>query len=895
MAFISELEDNLDALQAEMQKLIEVRDDVMTRVIIAEQQQMKRLNQVQGWLKRVEAVEAEVRELQRIQTQVINNLCLGGYCSKKCISSYKFGKEVSTKLKVLADLKDEGDFKDIAERTAKAPLIEEMPIEPRIIGQESIFDDAWRCMIEEQVGIIGLYGAGGVGKTTLLKQLNNKLCQERHDFDIVIWVVVSKDLNLEKVQEDIGKKIDMFSESWKNKSPVEKSCAIFKILSNKKFVLLLDDMWEPVDLTKVGVPIPNSTNASKVVFTTRYKEVCGKMEAHKKLRVECLTADDAWMLFKVKVGEDTIDSHPEIPKHAQLVAKECGGLPLAIITIGRAMSCKNKLEEWKHAVNVLKKSSSKFPGMDAMYPHLKFSYDRLPDNKIRSCFLYCSLFPEDYKISKEDLIDCWIGEEFFDEEHNGIGARNEGYAIIGDLIRSCLLEEDADDFVELHDVVRDMALWIASEIEKEKEEFFVRAGVGLTEAPGIEKWKGVKRMSLMNNKIRNLSEPATCPHLLTLFLQNNRLSNITANFFQFMPSLKVLNLSNNFSLREFRPGISKLISLQYLNLSSTGIRVLPEELKALKDLSYLNMERTPFVRRIPRQLISNFPLLRVLRMLDCGALERAEHGSVLFNGGEILIEELLCLNHLSVLSVCLESDQALRKFLSSYRLKSSTQTLRLRKLKKESESLRTLSLTDMEKLRNLFIADSSFEKLQIDCVGEIRKTPETSRFHNLHRVGIVNCESLKDITWLIFAPNLRILEISECFEMKEIISKAKVDEFGATAGNHHQIPFAKLESLKLARLPNLESVYWTPLSLSHLKEIRIFKCPRLWKLPLDSNSAKERKIVIKGEIDWWHGLQFDLATRNAFSPCFISDYEERKDKLKVCGSSEDIFVGMAIV
>ena len=56
----------------------------------------------------------------------------------------------------------------------------------------------------------------------------------------------------------------------------------------------------------------------------------------------------------------------------------------------------------------------------------------------------------------------------------------------------------------MHDVIRDMALWIACDYEKEKENFLVYAGVGLAKVPDIRDWEKVRRLSLMKNKIENL-------------------------------------------------------------------------------------------------------------------------------------------------------------------------------------------------------------------------------------------------------------------------------------------------------------------------------------------------------------------------------------------------------
>lgn len=96
----------------------------------------------------------------------------------------------------------------------------------------------------------------------------------------------------------------------------------------------------------------------------------------------------------------------------------------------------------------------------------------------------------------------------------------------------------------------------------------------------------------MNNQIKTLLNTPSCPHLLTLFLNDNYLQEIKNGFFQFMPCLKVLNLSYNCCLTKLPSGISKLVSLQHLDISFTSMLELPEELKALEKLKYLDMDGT---------------------------------------------------------------------------------------------------------------------------------------------------------------------------------------------------------------------------------------------------------------------------------------------------------------
>ncbi|KAH9771351.1 Disease resistance protein SUMM2 [Citrus sinensis] len=872
-AFITDLKDNVVALENELQQLIAAKNDVMTRVLNAEHQpKMKRLHKVHDWLSRVETLKTEVDELMGRDggSQEIDKLCLGGYCSRNCKSSYKFGRKVAKRLRDVKALKGEGVFEEVA---APDPELiswaDERHTEPTVVGLQSQLEQVWRCLVQEPAaGIIGLYGMGGVGKTTLLTQINNKFVDNPTDFDYVIWVVVSKDLQLEKIQETIGKKIGLYTDSWKDKRLEEKAQDIFKTLSKKKFALLLDDLWERVDLKKVGVPLPSRSNSPKnsaVVFTTRFVDVCGRMEDRRMFKVACLSDEDAWELFREKVGEETIESHHSIPELAQTVAKECDGLPLALITIGRAMAYKKTPEEWRYAIEVLRRSASEFEGLGKeVYPLLKFSYDCLPNDAIRSCFLYCCLYPEDYSIYKRDLIDCWICEGFLDEAK--FGTQNQGYHIVTTLVRACLLEEVEDDQVKMHDVIRDMALWITCEIEKEKEGFLVYAGSGLTEAPAdVRGWEMVRRLSLMRNSIDNLPTVPTCPHLLTLFLNDNELTTITDDFFQSMPCLTVLKMSDIRMLQQLPMGISKLVSLQLLDISNTEVEELPEELKALVNLKCLNLDWTDVLVEVPQQLLSNFSRLRVLRMFATGI--RSVYGRF-SSWYENVAEELLGLKHLEVLEITFRSFEAYQTFLSSQKLRSCTQAPFLYKFDRE-ESIDVADLANLEQLNTLYFRSCGWSGgLKIDYKDMVQKSRQPYVFRSLDKITVSSCRNLKHLTFLVFAPNLKSISVTHCDDMEEIISAGEFDDIPEMTGIISS-PFAKLQHLELWGLKSLKSIYWKPLPLPRLKELEVEDCHSLKKLPLDSNSAKGRRILIRGDEDWWRRLQWeDEATQNAFRLCF---------------------------
>ncbi|KAF8392312.1 hypothetical protein HHK36_022654 [Tetracentron sinense] len=360
------------------------------------------------------------------------------------------------------------------------------------------------------------------------------------------------------------------------------------------------------------------------------KEVCGRMETQKKIKIECLLGwNEAWDLFQKMVGEETLNSHLEIPKLVEVVGKEyCAGLPLALIAIGRTMASKKTPYEWNHAITVLRKSASEFSGMgDEVLPLLKFSYDNLPNATIKACFLYCSLYPEDYNIIKDDLIEHWIGEGFIMEFDDMNEACYQGHDIIGTL--------------------------------------------KLNEAHQVEKWELAERISPMENDISAPTESPTWPNLVTLLLERNkRLKTISNGFFKSMTGLRVLDFSDT-PIKEFPMEILKLIELQYLNLSITLIFTLPGELKILMKLKYLNLRNTFNMQHIPFIVYSRLPRLQGLNRyhINTDDIKLGDTGGPKFKKQECWVEdslgELECLKHLKVLGITIITIPDLQRLFTS--------------------------------------------------------------------------------------------------------------------------------------------------------------------------------------------------------------------------------------
>ncbi|WCJ40587.1 Disease resistance protein (CC-NBS-LRR class) family [Euphorbia peplus] len=857
--YVSKVEDHIRELKRFRRELSGLSGDVMEKVKAEEEREGRvRLRQVKVWQEAALETIADTDKLLNVEApREIENLSKGS-------SSSSFGARVEKMLKDVVYQIKKGEFQEYtAERPPEAVVEIDCDHIGETVGLQTKLDEAWKVLMKPEVGILGLYGLGGVGKTTLLTHINNKFLHNNPgDFDFVIWIVVSKDFTLSKVQEEIGDRIGISVNDWKKKEIGEKSKDIRNLLRKKKFVLLLDDLWEKVHLEKAGVPIPKRQNGSKIVLTTRSELVCSLMDAKKRIKVEKLPPEQAWKLFEDKVGKDTFAADPAIRPIAELVAKECDGLPLALIVVARAMACSKTAKEWGYALADLQQSASDLQGIkDEVFARLKLSYDRLPDDKYRSCFIYCALFPEDYKINKDDLVDYWISEKF-EFDHDEPITRAKAHHIVRDLVNVCLLEEEGK-FVKLHDMIRDMALWISCDLDKKKYNFLVQAGKQLNKAPDVVKWQRVRRASLMENSIRNIPEVSVCPDLRTLLLcRNPRLYEINGSIFKFSRALTVLDLSNT-RIHVLPMGVTELFSLQYLNLSRTWIQQLPPELKRLRKLIYLNLEHNDLLGMIPKGVISSFLCLQVLRMFRSGFFYSGEDDNIL-SDSNVHIEEIQQLKLLNVVSITIRSIDALGVYFNTENVQSCTQSLsleclgdpnsksgdpKLKSIDPKWKSIEFLPTEDMDQLETLHISAS--EHLE-----QINFSPKF-RFSSLREVVVEYCPRLLNLNWLHRAPNLAVLRVAVCEKMVEISDNA--------------MPFAKLEVLELEGLPQLESICYKVSSLPAIKRIRVLDCPLLKKVPLNPDILKVRKIVIEAEDQWWKDLELkDQSNKEAFQSCFRS-------------------------
>ncbi|XP_024198699.1 probable disease resistance protein At4g27220 [Rosa chinensis] len=467
-------------------------------------------------------------------------------------------------------------------------------------------DELIKALIDDEVTISGVYGMGGVGKTTMVR---NVALQARKNglFDHVIVAVVSQDPNVRRIQQQLAEQLDLRLEGTESETADRLK---ERIMEGKRILIILDDIWESIDLSLIGIPNPDELKRcnSKVLITTRRLDVCRSMKSQASFLLSILSKEDSWKLF-VDCSRISFDESTNIYR-ARAIVRECGGLPVALKAIARALEDED-MAEWNIAVQQLR--ASQIACLDDQGPAfkcIKLGYDYLRSDDAKSFFLLCSLFPEDYDIPIKDLFKYAIGKGLLREAATIQEARDRANSVIKYLkASSLLLDSPKEGCVKMHDVVRDTAKSIPR--YEDDHGFCVKAGCGLKEFRGTTGHGDCSAISLMMNDIDRLPEELVCPKLQILLLQNNvHIDEIPESFFRSSKALRVLDIS--FSRISSLPrSFSFLINLRALFLDHCNELVDISIFGNLKRLEILSMIEFP-LKELPKEMGN----LTNLRMLD---------------------------------------------------------------------------------------------------------------------------------------------------------------------------------------------------------------------------------------------------------------------------------------
>ncbi|XP_052297426.1 putative disease resistance protein RGA1 isoform X2 [Citrus sinensis] len=910
---VGKLTTNLQAIQA-------VLED-------AEQRQMKQDKAVTFWLDQLrdasydmeDVLEEWITETRKLQLDeggddddddndnafvtLLTKVCSFFPSTSNCFGSFKqlsLRHDIAVKIreinKTLDDItsqKDRFKFAENVSNNVKKPervrttsLVDEGEICGRIDEKNELLSKLLGESSEQQKGlrIISLFGLGGIGKTTLAQLAFNNEGVKRK-FDIVIWVCVSDAFEEIRIAKAILEVLDKSASSLGEFQSLMQQTQ--ESIRGKKFFLVLDDVWDG-DFKKWDPffsCLKNGHHESKILITTRDRSVALQMGSIDIISVKELGEEECWSLFKqVAFLGRSFEDCEKLEPIGRKIACKCKGLPLAAKVIGNLLRSKRTVSEWQR---ILDSEMWKVEEIGkGLLPPLLLSYNDLPSSSmVKRCFSYCSVFPKDYNIRKEELITLWmaqcylnseedeemeiIGEEYF----NILATRSFFQEFVKDYddnVMSCKMHDIVHDFAQL--VSREECLWV--EINSRKESVINSFGekvrhLGLNFEGGASFPMSTPEF----NRLRTLLIYDLSPYSPSLN------GSILVELFSKVACLRALVIrqwfipldDQNF-IREIPENIGKLIHLKYLNLSELCIERLPETLCELYNLQKLAVRWCTNLRELPagigklmnmRSLMNGqteklkYLPIGISRLTSLRTLEKFVVGGGVDGGSTCRLESL---KNLQLLRECrVEGLSNVSHVHEAERLqlynKKNLLLLHLefgrvvdgegeegrRKNEKDKQLLEALQPPlNVEELWILFYGGNIFPKW-LTLLTNLRE---------LKLFSCVNCEHLPPLGKLL----LEKLTLYNLISVKRVgdeflgIEESSVDD---TSSSSSVIAFPKLKSLKIEDLDELEEWNYRVTRkenisiVPRLSSLEIDCCPKLNVLPdhlLQTTTLQELSI-----------------------------------------------------
>ncbi|KAL2249583.1 putative late blight resistance protein homolog R1A-10 isoform X1 [Sesamum indicum] len=333
---------------------------------------------------------------------------------------------------------------------------EMLQIKDRLTGQPSY-----------KLDVISIVGMGGSGKTTLARSMYDDAFIVYH-FYTRAWVTISQEYHLREILLGLLMSMKKLTGKKCEDSYEELAEYLYKSLKGRRYLIVLDDMWDIQVWNEIKLLFPDDGNGSRIILTSRISDVALYASSNSPpYNIRFLNNNESWDLLKEKVFQDE-NCPTELEGLGKKIARSCQGLPLAILLVGGLLAKIQRTQNhWRNVAENVPSIISTHN--DQCLEILSLSYNHLPQH-LKMCFLYMGVFPEDYQIPVSKLIRLWAAEGFLkpcgDESLDDVGEK-----YLQDLIdRSIVLVSKRKlsgkiRTCSIHDLVRDLCV---REAQKEK-------------------------------------------------------------------------------------------------------------------------------------------------------------------------------------------------------------------------------------------------------------------------------------------------------------------------------------------------------------------------------------------------------------------------------------------